>query len=140
MKKKKIIILSFFAIVIFTIICVIVGNKNIVEGTFINKNESTGKEEITEIKIIYKNDLPYEMILEVECEDKEVIDTSYEVMNEIVKTIKLLDSEDPTTLERDDNSFELRTTVESDAFTYVPKDISIREMKEYLSNEGWEVK
>lgn len=140
MRKKKIILLGMAIIILLVIMFLLVGSKNIVEGTMINKNEVTGKEEVTDIKIIYKNKLPYEMILEVECEDDEVADTSYEVMNEIVKTIKLLNPNDPTTLVRDEDSFELRTTVESEAFTYVPKDISIEEMETYLTNQGWKVK
>ena len=127
-------------IVLLVVVFLLTGNKNVVEGTIINKNETTGKNEITDIKIIYKNKMPYEMILEVECEDSEVTETSYEVMNEIVKTIKLLNPEDSTTLERKDDSFELRTTVESEAFTYVPKDLPKDEMKEYLIEQGWEVK
>ena len=129
-----------FVALLFFIMLLLTANRNVIEGTLINKNESTGKEEITDIKIIYKNKLPYEMILEVECEDEEVIETSYEVMNEIVKTIKLLNPNDPTTLERNNDSFELYTTVESEAFTYVPKDISKEEMKTYLTEQGWKVK
>ena len=129
-----------FAFILVVAIFLMIGNNNAIEGRIINKNDITGKEEITDIKIIYKNKLPYEMILEVECEDAEVAETSFEVMNEIVKTIKLLDPEDPTTLKRTDDSFELRTTVESDAFTYVPKDMQKEEMKAYLIEQGWEVK
>ena len=137
--RKKLIILVVVILVALAILLRIISGDGRIRADLVDVDEATGKKQTSQLEIIYKNKLPYEMILEVSSDSEEIFDTTYGVVKSIVDTIKLKNSKDPISLTSDGWKLKLRATVESEGFTY-PKDYSRERMETYLKEQGWNVR
>lgn len=137
--RKKLIILMVVILVVLAVLLEILSGSGSIKADLIDVDETTGKTQTSQLEIVYKDKLPYEMILEVSSDSDEIFDTTYGVVKSIVDTIKLKNSDDPISLTANDLKLELRATIESEGFTY-PKDYSQEKMKTYLKEQGWNVR
>ncbi len=138
MRKKLSILMVIILIVLAVFLNVLFGDAKI-KADLVDVDETTGKTQTSQLEIVYKNKLPYEMILKVSSDSEEIFDTTYGVVKTIVDTIKLKNSSDPISLTSKELKFELRATIESEGFTY-PKNYSEKEMKTHLKEQGWNVR
>lgn len=137
--RKKLIILIVVILVVLAVLLKVLSGDGKVKADLTDVDEATGKTQISELEIIYKNKLPFEMILEVSSDSEDIFNTTYGVVKSIVDTVKLKNSNDPISLTKNGLSLELKANVESEGFTY-PKDYSQEKMKTYLKEQGWNVR
>ncbi len=137
--RKKLIILIVAILVVLVVLLEILSGEGKIKADMVDVDEATGKTQTSQLEIVYKNKLPYEMILDVSSDSQEIFDTTYGVVKTIVDTIKLKNAKDPITLTNNGLEFELRATIESEGFTY-PRDYSKEKMKTYLKEQGWNVR
>lgn len=137
--KKFLIVLTIAVCVILSVLLEVFSGSEKIKATLAEKDDITGKTQTSELQILYRDNLPAEMILEVSSDGQEILDTSYEVVKSIVDTVKLNNPKDTIALSKDEMSFILKVDVESEGFTY-PKDFNQKQMKEYLEKQGWNIK
>lgn len=138
MRKKLIILLVAILVVLGVLLNILMGNGKI-KADLVDVDEATGKTQTSQLEMVYKNKLPYEMILEVSSDSEEIFNTTYSLVQAVVENIKTRNPKDPITLKNDGLAFELRATIESEGFTY-PRDYSQEKMKTYLKEQGWNVR
>ena len=138
MRKKLIILLVAILVVLGVLLNILMGNGKI-KADLVDVDEATGKTQTSQLEMVYKNKLPYEMILEVSSDSEEIFNTTYSLVQAVVENIKTRNPKDPITLKNDGLAFELRATIESEGFTD-PRDYSQEKMKTYLKEQGWNVR
>ncbi len=133
-----VVVVALFAILIL-LFCFLNETNNKIFATRVEVNDAGIEEATSSMEITYENGKLYKMVLRVSCPDKEFAEVSYDSVKQMFEAIKSDNPNDLSTLERKESGFILTTYASSKAFAY-EQDITMKEMKEFLIQEGWKLK